>query len=265
MQKSKINKGESKLYQSGFRESRKKRNRMIAFMVGVAFIGALGFKLATSTLYPAFKKLSVFEFKKVVVDATEHISEKELKNLVGQPSGKNIFELDLNQIKENVKKNPWVFNVKVTRLFPDQIRVDVIEKKPMAILSMEKLYFLDEKAHVIAPIRTQENVDFPILSGFNILADNDREMMLQAYDLMRLYRENQFLNNWPISEIHWKEKQGFIIYTKHPSFEIRLGQDDYLKKISRLERVLKDLYQKDIIPSLVDVNYSKKVVVKVSK
>jgi hypothetical protein len=58
---------------------------------------------------------------------------------------------------------------------------------------------------------------------------------------------------------------GYIVFTRHPVFEIRLGQDHWDEKFLRLEKVLYDLSQKLLVPKLIDLNFSKKVVVKLSK
>jgi len=243
---------------------RKKRNRLIVLGIILLIFGGWGVKLVATHVAPHFKKLSIFQFKKVIVSATEHITETELKALVGRPSGENLFEIDLNSINKRLKKNPWILDVQVSRFFPDRIRIDVIEKEPVVILSMGGLFFLDAQAKKIAPIRPRDRADFPILSGFKKTHYQKREPIFKAYRLIERYKKNYFLSQWPISELHW-DKNGYVLFTKKPVFEIRLGLRGFPKKFLRLEKVLKDLSQKKRLPRLIDLNFTKKVVVKLAK
>ncbi len=200
-----------------------------------------------------------------MVVATEHISEEELRALVRISAGKNIFDIDLTALEMAMKKHPWIQTAKVFRMLPNKIKFIVEEKKPVALLSQSALYFLDGEAKKIAPVRSGENTDFLIVSGVSSAQLENGTLILQAYELAKEYQKNEFLKDLLLSEIHWDETLGFFLFTKHPSFEIRVGKDEYSKKFLRLEKVLKDLAYKSLAPRLVDLNYSKKVVVKLSK
>ena len=211
------------------------------------------------------KKSSFFQFKDTVALATEHISEEELKSLARIPVGKNIFDIDLGALEATLKKHPWIDKIKVFRMLPNKIKFIVEEKKPVALLSQDRLYFLDSTGKKIAPVRPGENTDFLIVSGMNSSQIENGALILQAYDLAHEYQKNEFLKDLPLSEVHWDETLGFFLFTEHPSFEIRVGKETYFKKFSRLEKVLKDLAYKSLAPRVIDLNFSKKVVVKLTK
>lgn len=241
------------------------RKKKIFFFFLLIFLCASSGYGFSSWVWPRLKKSSFFSFKESVVLATEHISEEELKALARIPAGKNIFDVDLGVLEAAMKKHLWIETVKVFRMLPNKIKFIVEEKKPVALLSQDSLYFLDARGKKIAPVRPRENTDFLIVSGLTSSQVENGTMILQAYELAREYQKNDFLKDLILSEVHWDETLGFFLFTKHPSFEIRVGKDEYSKKFLRLEKVLKDLAHKSLAPRLVDLNYSKKVVVKLSK
>lgn len=265
MRKSRNLRQGSKLYQATADPSRKRRNRWIALTLMSIALGIGGYFSFSKFFFPQFKRLSVFEHKKIIIQATEHIAEVEIRKWVGSPSRENIFELNLEKIKQQIKRHSWVLEVNVTRILPHSLRIDIIEKKPVALISLKRLYFLDAFGKKIALVRRGQNVDFPVLSGFTKRELAQGETILDAYKLISNYQENPFLNQWPISEVRWHAKKGFSLFTKQPTFEIRLGHAHFSTKFVRLERVLKDLYQKDVLPTLVDLNFTKKVVVNHAK
>ena len=246
-----------------FPKSRYRKKKIGFFFLFLIFIGAISFGF--SSWLPWLKKSSFFSFKESVIVATEHISEEELKALVRIPARKNIFDIDLGALENAMKKHPWIHTARVFRMLPNKIKFMVEEKKPVALLSKDSLYFLDQNGKKIAPVRPGENTDFLIVSGLSSVQVENGTLIVQAYEIAQEYQKNEFLKDLTLSEVHWDETLGFFLFTKHPSFEIRVGKEEYSKKFSRLERVLKDLTHKSLAPRLIDLNYSKKVVVKLSK
>lgn len=257
---------------SGFDRIRHRKQRQFkkifkfaALLVLAPFFFFLSYK-TLHFLIPLIGSLQIFQYKNAIVSPSEHISQEELKKLMGKLSG-NLFHLDLNAIQTSIKKNPWVLEAKVSRLFPDRIRVDITEKKAAALLSMDGdgLYFLDPYGKKIAPLRPSDHSGFPVISGLNREQYEKGDLILKAYELVQLYESKSFLKKLSISEVAYKEGIGYIVFTRHPVFEIRVGQDYWDEKFYRLEKVLQDLSQKLLIPQFIDLNFSKKVVVKLSK
>ncbi|MEK7790939.1 MAG: FtsQ-type POTRA domain-containing protein [Deltaproteobacteria bacterium] len=243
----------------------KKIVRFFVLLISVLALSFLSYK-TLRFLIPLIGSLQIFQYKNAIVSPTEHISEEELKKLMGKLSG-NLFHLDLDAIQASIKKNPWVLEAKVSRIFPDRIRVDITEKKAAALLSMDRdgLYFLDPSGKKIAPLRPSDHSGFPVISGLNPVEVEKGDLILKAYELIQLYESKSFLKNLSISEVAYKEGIGYMVFTRHPVFEIRLGQDYWDEKFYRLEKVLQDLSQKLLVPQFIDLNFSKKVVVKLSK
>lgn len=258
---------------SGFDRIRHRKQRQFkkifkfaAILVLAPFLFFLSYK-TFHFLSPFISSLQIFQYKNAIVSPTEHISEEELKKLMGKLSG-NLFHLDLDAIQENIKRNPWVSEAKVSRIFPDRIRIDITEKKAVALLSPingDGLYFLDSSGKKIAPLRPSDHSGFPVISGLNSAQYENGDLILKAYELIQLYELKSFLKKLSISEVAYKEGIGYVVFTRHPVFEIRLGQDYWDEKFYRLEKVLQDLSQKLLVPRLIDLNFSKKVVVKLSK
>ena len=255
------NKVPSKLYQSQQSTSPPKKTPFLLFFI-LSLMVIIGGYFFYKKALPPLKKLSVFRFQSIIYASTLHVTEADILKITHISVGSNIFDVDLTALKNQIRHHPWVRKVRISRCLPDRLRIEVEEKKPVALLSSDRLYFMDRRGYTIAAISgVKETLNFPILSG---IASIERKKIIKAFHLIRYYEKNEFLKQWGISEISWTEN-GFGFFTKYPAFEVRLGQRFYRKKMARLEQVLKDLSQKEIIPSIVDLNFSKKVVVKVSK
>ena len=62
------------------------------------------------------------------------VSRSEMLPVFGEDIGRNIFFVPLNERRKQLEQIPWVERASVMRLLPDQIRVSVVERKPVAFL-----------------------------------------------------------------------------------------------------------------------------------
>ncbi len=75
----------------------------------------------------------------------------------------NYFSLDLNQIEQELKQLPWVFDISVRRRWPDTLIVSVEEIQPVAHWGLDKWINIDGELVSIQP--GGENLVLPKLSG----------------------------------------------------------------------------------------------------
>ena len=62
------------------------------------------------------------------------VSRAELLPVFGEDVGRNIFFVPLAARRRQLEQIPWVEHATVMRLLPDQIRVSVIERQPVAFV-----------------------------------------------------------------------------------------------------------------------------------
>ncbi len=52
----------------------------------------------------------------------------------GEDIGRNIFFVPFSERRKQLEQIPWIEHATVMRLLPDQIRISVVERKPVAFL-----------------------------------------------------------------------------------------------------------------------------------
>ena len=80
--------------------------------------------------------MPVFVISGIDATASEHVSAETIAKLAAVDEGTTLLSVDVSQIQQNVRKNPWVKNVNVTREFPDTLGVSVEERTVSAIVVM---------------------------------------------------------------------------------------------------------------------------------
>lgn len=183
------------------------------------------------------------------------------------PSGVNILSLDLHWVRQKVTNHPWIASAVISREIPDRIRIEIVERKPVALVKGRQFYLMDHGGLCFASAAPGEYAGLPIITGFDpeILASGcklPREFIVLIEDF---YQESQLRLPWKlISEIRWGENKGLSIFTVRGGIQIDLGRDNYGPKIARLEKVLRYLEEKGLHPQLrgIDLSHGNRIFVR---
>lgn len=88
--------------------------------------------------------------KEVQVVGLKRTTNAEWEKAVNAPLGTPMNAIDLNQVRENLLKLPWVQWCVVKRSLPNKLKIDILEKTPIALWQNKGVYHpLDEFGHPI--------------------------------------------------------------------------------------------------------------------
>jgi len=103
--------------------------------VNVLIVMVVVIAISLAALF-ALSNMPVFTITTVEGVASEHLSETDIVTLADVDAGSTLLNLDTDEIEENLKKNPWVAAVRVSRKFPDTISIEVVERSVKAVVLM---------------------------------------------------------------------------------------------------------------------------------
>jgi hypothetical protein len=87
----------------------------------------------------------------------------------GLDAGSSIFDVDIQEARRNLLLDPWIVRAFVEKKMPATVLVRLVERRPIALLSGDRaLHLVGEDAAVIAPVRTADVPDLPVLTGFDL-------------------------------------------------------------------------------------------------
>ena len=99
----------------------------------------------------------LFTATDIQIQGSEHVTK-----LIDLPEGTSLFNVDPDQITEDLKQNPWVSGVDVQRQFPHTLIITPTERKVIAIayISSDDLaWAIGDDDTWIAPLSTSVEVD----------------------------------------------------------------------------------------------------------
>lgn len=108
-----------------------------------------------------------FSIDDVTVTGRSHADSKALLAALNVKRGDPIFGFDTEAARQNIEHVDWVKSATVTRLLPDAIRIDIVERKPFAVWQRGgELSVVDAEGHIITDKDVQDYANLPFIVGF---------------------------------------------------------------------------------------------------
>lgn len=209
-----------------------------------------------------------FRVREVEVEGCTRIRPDLIRSLIieGMP---NLFTLRLGEIAKRVETHPWIDYVVMRKVFPNKVRVHVEERKPIAILQLEELYYLDAKGVVFSQVRDGDGYNFPFLTGLTRQAfEKDPEaskgLLLKALELLSMAEKEKVSPIEGVSQIHMSRTFGIDCYNKTAGLEVKMGENAFGEKMRRLSIVWSDLRKRGLSVMSIDCSDLNRIVVKKS-
>jgi hypothetical protein len=194
--------------------------------------------------YYAFSDSDYFLIKRHDIRGIFRVSRQEVLAAAGLDRPVNTLTFDIQQAIRGLKTLAWVEDADISRApLPDGITVRVKEYRPRAVVSLDRLYYLDVRGRPFKGLVPGENPDKPIVSGFTLdelLNEGPlaAQSISEVFDLMDLLDRRS--DDWrldEISEIRWDPDIGITLFARRSGIEARLGFGPFAEKVARLGKV----------------------------
>lgn len=197
---------------------------MKRFAIAVAFIvtgSAIGF--GSYELWGS----SLLELRRVEVAGNQRVAKEELVRASELRRGQHLLSLSTNRVVSAVETIPWVEHARAERIIPSTVRITVIERTPVALVSSGARRFLIDEEGVILDEGSNEFViinDLPIAAvvpGARVRAPSFRESLGVWRDFDDSLREQvEFISAASIDRITVRLSGGVsILYGAHEQVE----------------------------------------------
>lgn len=121
-----------------------------------------------------FMLSSIFNIKKITVTNNNKISEQEIINLSGIIKDENMFKISNKKIKDDVKQNPYIENVKISRNIYGTVNLEVTERVATYMLEFANGYvYINNQGYMLEI--SQEPLELPIISGIKTPTEEIKE------------------------------------------------------------------------------------------
>ena len=169
----------------------------------------------------------------------EYIDQKDVEGILKPYVGEGFFSLDIHAVQKSLSDKAWTESVSIRRVWPDQLNITIIEKKPVARWDNGKL-ISDKAAVFVADTRGFQNL--PVVHTSN---HEPASILRQYYALSRRF---DALGETII--VLRQDSRGALDIELADGLVIKVGRDDIDHKITRLITI----YKQQIQPRRADIN-----------
>ena len=222
----------------------------------VALAVLLGFLLIADQTVRYARTADAFAIREVVVDGNVRLEPIDVRRTAGLQIGSNAFEISMEQARDRLLQHPWVKDANVVRKLPNRVRVQVVERTPVALVALDQLYLVSEEGAVFKRIGVDDPADLPVITGiasetFYDDFDYRRAVLLRSMAVLQDYEGAGLASEEPVSEIHFDRAAGVELFVGDDGMQVRLGRGQHRKKLRRLKQVLARLSRENARPAYV--------------
>lgn len=220
----------------------KKRKLILKIIRTIILIGMLIGTLIYILLSP------LFNIKDVTVTGNNKLSKEEIISLSEIRTEENIFKTSKNDIKNRIKTNPYVENVKIRRKLPDKVEIIVVERVATYMLPFANSYvYINNQGYMLEI--TSQKANLPIITGFSTPEENLHEgERLLSEDLVKLGEVLQIIESANangiqelITKIDISNRQDYTIMLEKEKKLVHMGDVSNLStKMSYINKIIQD-------------------------
>ena len=200
------------------------------------------------------------------------VSRGELLPVFGEDIGRNIFFVPLAQRRVQLERIPWIEHATVMRLLPDQIRVAVVERQPVAFARSGSQIELVDGEGVLLPMSAaamaRHRYSFPVLTGIDAgdSADARKTRMAVYLRLMKELDSSGRRYSQQISEIDLTDPEDARVIMPAPGHDIlaHFGEEHFLERYERYQAHIAEWRAQYPNLAAVDLRYDHEVVLQMA-
>jgi cell division protein FtsQ len=236
----------------------------VVFAIGALLLLAIGIR----NFFRDDSRFRIATSSSIQIMGNSEVTRPELLSVFGSDLGRNIFFIPLSARRASLEQLPWVEHATVMRLLPDQLRVAIVERTPVAFVRHGNTIGLVDAhgvlLHLPPAAMAVKHYSFPVVTG---ISANDPLPVRAAR--MRLYQ--QFVNDLDsggakvstqLSEVDISDPEDVwaLLPAQGSDIQVHFGDSDFLARYRSYQQHLPEWRQQYPHLASVDMRYENQVV-----
>lgn len=234
------------------RERRTRLLRGLIISVALLFVTAVG----------VFVLSPYFPLKQVILLGNNTMTTEELEKQVFVDYSRNIFRIDVGELAEKLREDPYTKNVKVSRRLPDTLVFELDRRSEVASIAIENGFLIiDEEGIVLRLTQEVSQIAKPLITGVQMdtvkvgdqLVFGKESNLNVLEELIKNIKTSGVLGS--ISELRFADYSDIHLITER-GIDVQLGNgQDINQKMLQLKQILVDLNSKGAENGILNMRY----------
>lgn len=231
-----------------------KRGLYLLFLVPVCLLSVL------TGLYLFSRTEPVFLLKNIRIKGASQLQESEILTKIYPYLKGSIFGTDMGKLKETITAHPFVKDVRVKRVYPFSILIDVKERTPSALWvgSAGDIKVLDEEGSPYRGLMKGSTKGLFVINAGDGSAARSIYREVAGWDRDRIFQKDS------LSEVMYRDGN-MTLFSMDDGVEIILGKEDQKERLKRAVAVLEDAKKRGLLIKCIDARFERGAIVKERK
>ncbi|WP_170161648.1 cell division protein FtsQ/DivIB [Desulfosoma caldarium] len=219
---------------------------LVLLALGVVLGAALGISCLFCRAYAALLDAPLLRVKSIEIRGTVRLNRKTVLDTLGVPKGTSMLRLRLDVLAQRLERLSWVKSAQVALDPSGRLVVMIGERKPVAVVMGARPLLMDEEGWLFMEVKVESYMELPYVTKVGsrkpALGERVPEAFLEVFhELLRALKGVSGLGVQFVSEILWDPLEGVSIYANPTGTRIHLGNGDFLLKMQRMRRALREV------------------------
>lgn len=204
-----------------------------------------------------------FTVQSVRITGNNFVTMEELSPYLQRVKGNNIFKLDIADMANRLRNNPWIKDVSVRRELPSSIAINIVERTPAVYINSKNGLYLSDEEGILLGEKGVSSFGLPVVYGISLegTGTGKKTNSEALFSAIRIKKELSSIP-WielPLTGIEVDGRSDITLHMR--GYRIKLGHDRYKDKLRRFNEIAGDLNGKGIPYKEVDLRFDNQVVV----
>ena len=204
------------------------------------------------------------------IHGLEHVPENQvllkLKEIEDQT--RNLFSVDLDNLRISIERLPWVKEARIRRALPDKLEIYITERRPVAYAKIDEAMTLVDEEGIFLETKadTFSSFDFPILVGLEMGLEKDslsrnKKRISRYREFIQSLDENGTGFSKDISEIHLQDVDNVSVILNEDTVLVQFGNNRFQEKFRRYLAMSREIKEKYPRVDAVDFRFQDQVII----
>jgi cell division protein FtsQ len=177
---------------------------------------------------------SRFAVQNIEVHGAKHTQRAAIDAKTAQYVGLNLFQIDIARVQRDLGGLPWVSRIDIEKKIPDTLRINIAERKPVALVRRgETLLYVDDAGVAFAELSPSVGDD-----DLPLIVDAAGSELARGVALLGELRAKDPKLYARISEVRPIPPHGFALFDRHLGALVYANGPDLSAKWRSLDAVL---------------------------
>lgn len=175
----------------------------------------------------------------------------------------NLLTFDMQRVSRDIRaRHPELADVFIRKQFPNKLLIVIKERVPLAIIALKSPYLSDAEAFIL-PFKSTYG-DLPKIIGIHpgqiqLYSKTPSLRLKKALNLLKELEKAKILPEYKISQIDVTQYSDITFDFKN-RIKVKMGQGNFVRKISLLGKVLTELKAADTAPKYIDMRFGSPII-----